>query len=160
MKRILLLLGIALLSLALASCKKDDSASLEGRWNIKKTDTDYSFSFIFKGNKLDVYVIAWGVHVEGTYTYANDEINYNITKAQKAWTDVSFDEKGNMVTYSWMAGDMDQETFKLATGYDWYPLPEDDPSHPGFMLEKFKFKLTSSTTAETELIGGTAYKAK
>ena len=158
MKRILLLLGIALL--ALGACKKEDDSSLDGRWNIYKTDTDYSFSFIFKGNKLDVYVIAWGVHVEGTYTYADDEVNYNITKAQKAWADVSFDEDGKMVSYSWFAGDMDQETFKLKPGYDWYPLSEDDPQHPGFMLEKFKFKLTSSTTAETELIGGTAYKVK
>ena len=159
MKRLFLLLTVALV--ALVSCKKEDSdSSLEGRWNVMKTDTDYSFSLIFKGNKLDVYVIAWGVHVAGTYTYANNEVTYNITSAQKAWTDVSFDEKGKMITYSWMAGDMDKDTFELVPGYDWYPLPGDDPSHPGDMLSKFKFELTSSTTAETDLMGGTAYKAK
>lgn len=159
MKRLFLLLTVALV--ALVSCKKEDSdSSLEGRWNVQKTETDYSFSLIFKGNKLDVYIIAWGVHVSGTYTYANNEVTYNITSAQKAWTDVSFDEKGKMITYSWMAGDMDQDTFELVPGYDWYPLPGDDPSHPGDMLSKFKFELTSSTTAETDLMGGTAYKAK
>lgn len=159
MKRLFLLLTVALV--ALVSCKKEDSdPSLEGRWNVQKTETDYSFSLIFKGNKLDVYIIAWGVHVSGTYTYANNEVTYNITSAQKAWTDVSFDEKGKMITYSWMAGDMDKDTFELIPGYDWYPLPEDDPSHPGDMLSKFKFELTSSTTAETDLMGGTAYKAK
>ncbi|MBQ6015842.1 MAG: hypothetical protein IJL22_06040 [Bacteroidales bacterium] len=159
MKRLFLLLTVALV--ALVSCKKEDSdSSLEGRWNVQKTETDYSFSLIFKGNKLDVYIIAWGVHVSGTYTYANNEVTYNITSAQKAWTDVSFDEKGKMITYSWMAGDMDKDTFELVPGYDWYPLPEDDPSHPGDMLSKFKFELTSSTTAETDLMGGTAYKAK
>ena len=159
MKRLFLLLTVALV--ALVSCKKEDSdSSLEGRWNVQKTETDYSFSLIFKGNKLDVYIIAWGVHVSGTYTYANNEVTYNITSAQKAWTDVSFDEKGKMITYSWMAGDMDKDTFELVPGYDWYPLPEDDPSHPGDMLSKFKFELTSSTTAETGLMGGTAYKAK
>lgn len=167
MKRFLLLLGIALAALtAFTACngnKDEDSATLEGRWNIWRgpdNPDDYTFSLIFKGNKLDVYIIAWGVHVSGTYTYANDEVTYNITSAQKAWTDVSFDEKGKMITYSWMAGNMDQETFKLVPGYDWYPLPEDDPSHPGYMLSKFKFKLISATTAETELMGGTAHKAK
>lgn len=161
MKRFLLLLGIALA--ALTGCNKNDDATLEGRWNIWRgadNPQDYTFSLIFKGNKLDVYVIAWGVHVEGTYTYANNEVTYNITKASKAWSDVTFDDKGKMVTYFWMAGDMDKDTFELVPGYDWYPLPEDDPSHPGDMLSKFKFELTSSTTAETELMGGTAHKVK
>ena len=159
MKRLFLLLTVALV--ALVSCKKEDSdSSLEGRWNVQKTETDYSFSLIFKGNKLDVYIIAWGVHVSGTYTYANNEVTYNITSAQKAWTDVSFDEKGKMITYSWMAGDMDKDTFELVPGYAWYPLPGDDPSHPGDMLSKFKFKLLTATTAETELMGETAHKVK
>lgn len=163
MKRLFLFLTIALV--ALVSCKKEDnSSSLEGRWNVWRSadnPQDYTFSLIFKGNKLDVYIIAWGVHVEGTYTYANDEVTYNITKAQKAWTDVTFDEKtGEMITYYWMAGDMDKDTFALVPGYDWYPLPKDDPSYPGDMLSKFKFKLLSATTAETELMGETAHKVK
>jgi hypothetical protein len=162
MKRLFLFLTIALV--ALVSCKKEDnSSSLEGRWNVwrgAENPQDYTFSLIFKGNKLDVYIIAWGVHVEGTYTYANDEVTYNITKAQKAWSDVSFDEKGKMITYHWMAGDMDKDTFALVPGYDWYPLPKDDPSYPGDMLSKFKFKLLSATTAETELMGETAHKVK
>lgn len=165
MKRFLLLLGIALAALTACNGNKDeDSATLEGRWNVWRgadNPQDYTFSLIFKGNKLDVYIIAWGVHVEGTYTYANDEVTYNITKAQKAWTDVTFDEKtGEMITYSWMAGDMDKDTFELVPGYDWYPLPKDDPSYPGDMLSKFKFKLLSATTAETELMGETAHKVK
>ena len=90
MKRLFLLLTVALV--ALVSCKKEDSdSSLEGRWNVQKTETDYSFSLIFKGNKLDVYIIAWGVHVSGTYTYANNEVTYNITSAQKA-SDIVFPE--------------------------------------------------------------------
>ena len=161
MKKLIFLLGIALL--AFTSCEKDEekeSTSLEGRWDIYKTEDDYSFSLIFKGNKLDVYIIAWGEHIEGTYTYADNKVTYNITKQSKAWTDVSFDDKGNMITYSWMAGDMDQETFELAEGYDWYPLADDDPQDAHDMLGQFRFELTSSTTAETDLIGGTAHKAK
>lgn len=161
MKRLVFLLGIALL--AITSCSKDnenDSSSIEGRWNVYKTEGDYSFSLIFKGNKLDVYIIAWGEHIEGTYTYADNKVTYNITKQSKAWTDVSFDEHGNMETYSWMAGDMDQETFELAEGYDWYPIPDGDPQDVRDMLGQFKFEITSSTTAETDLMGGTAHKAK
>ena len=165
MKRILLLLGIALLSLALASCKKDDSASLEGRWNVYRNaddPSDYTYSLIFKGNKLDVYIIAWGEHVEGTYTYSNSEITYNITKQWKAWADVTFDEKGNMKTYSWMAGDMDKDTFALLPGYDWYNLPDDDPQSAKDLLQKIQFEITSSTTAQTSLVPGPgiAHKVK
>lgn len=160
----LLLSGLLCMSaLVFASCDKDedkDSTSIEGRWNISKTPDDYSFSLIFKGNKLDVYIIAWGEHVEGTYTYANDEVTFNITKQSKAWANVSFDDKGNMITYSWMAGNMNQETFELAPGYAWYPVPDGDPQDVRDMLGKFTFKLTSSTTAETSLMGGAAHKAK
>ena len=162
MKKLFVLLGVALMTLT--SCSKDNDTdnemSLEGRWNISKTENDYSFSLIFKGNKLDVYIIAWGEHIEGTYTYANNEVTYNITKQSKAWTDVSFDDEGNMISYSWMAGDMNQETFELAEGYAWYPIPDGDPQDVKDMLGKFTFKLTSSTTAETDLMGGTAHKAK
>lgn len=162
MKRLFLLLTVALV--ALVSCKKEDSdSSLEGRWNVYRTEgdaSDYTFSLIFKGNKLDVYIIAWGEHAEGTYTYANNEVSYNITKVSKAWTDVSFDEKGNMISYSWMAGDMDKDTFELVPGYDWYPLSKDDVQWPEDIVGKFTFELTSATTATTSLMGGTAYKAK
>ena len=163
MKKLFVLLGVALM--ALTSCSKDedknnDSSSLEGRWNISKTENDYSFSLIFKGNKLDVYIIAWGEHIEGTYTYADNKITYNITKQSKALSDVTFDEDGKMITYSWMAGDMNQETFELASGYAWYPIKDGDPEDVKDMLGNFEFKLTSSTTAETSLMGGTARKAK
>ena len=161
MKRLFLLLGVALMTLT--SCSKDedkDSVSLDGRWNISKTENDYSFSLIFNGNKLDIYIIAWGEHVEGTYTFTDDEITYNITKQYKAWANVRYDDKGKMIGYSWSAGGMNQETFELAPEYDWYPINDGDPQDVRDMLGKFTFKLTSSTTAETNLMGGTAHKAK
>lgn len=164
MKKILSLLALTTLTIGLlGSCTKEDSQSLEGRWNVWRgadNPQDYTFSLIFKGNKLDVYIIAWGVHVEGTYTYANDEVTYNITKAQHALSGVTFNEKGEMESWSWMAGDMDKDTFELAPGYDWYPLPKDNPSYPGDMLSKFKFKLLTATTAEVELMGEIAHKVK
>ena len=164
MKRLFLFLTIALV--ALVSCKKDDnSSSLEGRWNVYREandDSDYTHSLIFKGNKLDIYIIAWGEHVEGTYTYANNEITYNITKQWKAWSNVAYDDSGKMISSSWLAGDMDKDTFKLLPGYDWYPLADGDPQDVKEMLHKISFKITSSTTAETNLGPGPgiAHKAK
>lgn len=160
MKKLLLLFSIALATLVSCNGNKDEESSLEGRWNIYKTEDGYSFSLIFKGNKLDVYIIAWGEHIEGTYTYSDNEITYNITKAKKAWTGVTFDKDGNMTSYSWDAGHMNQETFVLDEGYGWYDLPESSSDYPGYMLNKFKFEITSATTAETDLLGGTAYKVK
>ena len=160
MKRLFLLLTIALV--ALVSCKKEEgNSSLQGRWNVQKTETDYSFSLIFKGNKLDVYIIAWGEHVEGTYTYANNEITYNISKVHKAWGEVyEKDKNGDSLTGSWFAPGMNQESLELNSEYSWYTLSKDSSHYPGDMLKKFRFELTSSTTAETDLMGGTAYKAK
>ena len=169
MKRILLLLGIALL--ALGACKKEDnSASLDGRWNIylqdpdtgKEIPEDYRFSLIFKGDKLDIYIIAWGEHVEGTYTYANDKITYNISKVHKAWADVYETEENDKtltITGSWDAYQgMNQETFELNSIYSWYLLSKNSPHYPD-MVQEFEFKLTSATTAETSLMG-IAHKVK
>jgi len=163
MKKLLLLLGIALATLVSCESNPDEGSSLEGRWNISRGEqmaTDYIFSLIFKGNNLDLYITAWGEHFEGTYTYANNEVTYNITKASKAWTDVSYDENGKMISYSWLAGNMDQETFKLAEGYAWYPMADEDLKDRKEMIGKFKFELTSDTTASTDLMGEVAVKAK
>lgn len=165
MKRLFLLLTVALV--ALVSCKKEgDNSSLEGRWNVYREandDSDYTYSLIFKGNKLDVYIIAWGEHVEGTYTYANGKITYNISKVHKAWAEVYETEPNDKtltISGSWDAYQgMNKETFELASIYSWYLLSKNSSHYPD-MLQEIDFKLTSATTAETSLMGGTAYKAK
>ena len=166
MKRIIYLLSIALV--ALVSCNKtdDSSTSLDGRWNAPRfadQPDDYAFSLIFKGNKLDAYIIAWGEHFEGTYTFADDVLKYNITKAYNAWSDVAFDDKGNMISWSWMAGDMDQETFKLIDGYDWYDMTSEDLADRKSILSEFSFKVRGNTAVAGELFGIdglTFYKVK
>ena len=120
MKRILFAFAAALLMITACDPEENNNneVSLEGRWNCAPDESpnDYRFSFIFKGNNLDVYIIAWGEHFSGTYTYSDNVITYTIKEAKKAWSGVTFDEQGNMTSYSWMAGDMDQETFALAAG--------------------------------------------
>lgn len=157
MKRILFAIAAALLMIT--ACDPQDEnkeVSLEGRWNAYPDDqpNDYRFSFIFKGNKLDVYIIAWGEHFSGTYTYADGKINYNITEFKKAWSGVTFDEQGNMTSYSWMAGDMDQETFALVEGYQWYDMSAENKSDRKDVLSSFDFKVDASgTKADCDLFG-------
>lgn len=80
-------------------------------------------------------------------------INYNITKASAAFSNVTFDENGNRLSYSWMAGDMDQETFELVPGYQWYG--EDvmgDLIHGQDLFSKFTFEVDGNT-ATSDLFG-------
>ena len=153
-------IALTVLSLAaFASCNgedKEENASLEGRWNAGRysdTPDDYAFCLIISGNKMDAYIVAWGEHFEGTYTYSDNEINYNITKASKAWTGVSYDENGNMVSWAWETGNMDQETFELSEGYGWYPMSEEDLADRKEMLSKFKFQIKGDTAASSDLFG-------
>ena len=167
---------IAMAAIALAafvSCGEDqkednqDSVSIEGRWNAPRhadSPEDYAFSLVIKGNSMDAYIIAWGEHFVGTYTYADGTINYNITKAYKAWDwSGEVDGDGNMINYSWFAGGMDQETFELGGGYAWYEMSAEDLEDRKQMLSQFKFEVKGNTAKCSDLFGiegMTFYKAK
>ena len=145
--------------IALASCTKEDG-NLDGRWNAARGEgmDDYAFSLIFKGDKLTMYVIAWGQRYEGTYTYADDVITYNITNQYQAYSNVSYDDDGNMTSYHWGHGDMDQNTFKLAAGYDWYDMKKARPDlyeDNKEMYGSFTFHNNGDGTATTNLGFGT-----
>ena len=34
-------------------------------------------AYIFKGSSFDMYIIAWGYHLKGTYTHNNGVLNLN-----------------------------------------------------------------------------------
>ncbi len=124
MKRFLFSLAIAVV--ALCSCGKEDATSIEGRWNTYHPSGDgYAFCLILKGNSFDAYTIAWGEKYSGTYTYADNVLHLNITSAKSAFTNVSFDDKGNMITWEWLIGNLDQQTFALSSGYQWYDMSPD-----------------------------------
>ncbi len=161
MKRLFYLLSIALV--ALVSCqggndKDKDDVSLDGRWNAAPHQDvqpeHYAVSLIFKGNKLDAYIINWGEHHEGTYTLTDNVLKFNITKSYHAFSDVTFDDQGNRLSYNWMAGDMDQETFELAPGYQWYGTDVmGDLINGQEMLSQFTFEVNGDT-ATTDLFSG------
>jgi hypothetical protein len=109
----------------LGACTKD-GGNLDGRWiGLRAEDTpdDVAFTLDFSGNKLDMYVIAWGQRYSGTYTLSDGVVKFNINKVYQAFSGVVIDENtGEFTRYSWTAGDMDGKTLELVAGYEWYEM--------------------------------------
>ncbi len=158
-----LAIATVMLGMTFTSCdkeKEDDSnvkASLEGRWDGAPAGFPYehqNMTLIFKGNDVDVYIIAWGDHLKGTYKYENDSLYFSFDKKN------AFDAR--MYTgedaWSWDISDgaFNAETLELsyteAMPYQWYPMDESDFEMDIEFLRSFSFKLTDEKTA----IGGAA----
>ena len=131
--------------------------NLDGRWDAPRNNdnpSDIAFVALFEGNKLDLYIIAWGQHYVGTYQLANGVLTYDISKAYQAYTDVTFDGEGNMTSWSWMAGDLDASTLTLADGYDWYVMDAESLAEYKENLKEFGFQVQAgNTTATSSLFG-------
>ncbi|MBR5924955.1 MAG: hypothetical protein IKZ60_05775 [Bacteroidales bacterium] len=157
MKRLAIILMTALV--ALVSCSKDDT-NLEGRWNAPRSDEqpdDTAIALIFSGNKLDLYICSYGWHFEGTYTYADKTVKYNVTKAYSALTDVEIDERtGMIVAYSGGIESIDHNTLKPNAGYGWYDMliyrPDLYEEYKD-MLSSFTFEITGNGKAKSDVIG-------
>lgn len=164
MKKILFAL-VAAMALLAVSCSKDETTatatsnsstetSLKGRWDApryQEMPEDIAFVAIFGEQELDLYVIAWGQHLKGTYTWANNTVKYNITEASKAYTDATDDGAGNM-TGSWMAGNLDAATLTLSNGYEWYPMTEEQLAQARTDFGEFPFTVNGNK-ATTSLTG-------
>lgn len=132
-------------------------ANLDGRWDAPRNNdnpSDIAFVALFDGNKLDLYIIAWGQHYVGTYSYASGVISYNISKAYQAYTDVTFDGEGHMTSYSWMAGDLDATTLALSDGYQWYDMDAESLASYKEMLQEFSFQLQAGNASATSSLFG------
>ena len=145
---------------AFVGCDKDDDSntSLDGRWEAARFSDqpdDIAFVSIFNGDKMDLYIVAWGQHYVGTYTLANDQITFHITDAYQAYTDVTFDDEGNIDSYSWFAGNLDAKSLSLNAGYDWYSMKQYMPSEYANYTEelaKIAFKVNGDQ-AESNING-------
>lgn len=74
---------------------------------------DRTITFIVKGNQLDLYIHAWGTHLQGTYTIENGYLKFNATKG---WYGQ------DMVEGGWFAGDADIDFENFTFGnknYQW-----------------------------------------
>lgn len=135
--------------------------SLDGRWTAPRSSEqpdDIALVLDFSGNKLTLYIIAWGMRFEGTYTYASETVSYAITKGYKALTNVHYDGEGKMDSYSWMAGNLDASTLQLAEGYAWYDMSvATNPFNETYLeykesLASFDLKMTGADQATSSYI--------
>ena len=121
MKKILFYaIATAMLGLSFTSCDEEEiednsqtKVSLDGRWDGTRKGGGHEFqdmTLIFNGNEVDVYIIAWGDHLKGTYTYQNDSLYYSF-KNENAY-DALIVEEGYK---GWFMGDgaFDPETLEL-----------------------------------------------
>lgn len=162
MKKLFVLAMIAIMTFV--ACNNDENndtpdgkVSIEGRWNAPRfaeRPDDYAFVLVFKGSALDLYIIAWGQHYLGTYTLADGRVNYTITDVYQAYSDVTYNEDGSMASWSWWAGNLNQDTFKLEEGFDWY-LMNDNPDYASYIeeLSNFKFEIDENGTAHSDIFG-------
>ena len=81
---------------------------------------DTASVFIFNDNKLDVYIIAWGQHLSGTYSYEKGILSFTITSGER------LNGSTDPGSYSWAAGGMDPETLSGRGGYHWENMDVDD----------------------------------
>lgn len=158
MKKILFAL-MAVVALVTVSCSKTEEetseTSLKGRWEAPRfpdTPEDIAFVALFGEANLDLYVVSWGQHLRGTYTWTNNVVKYNITEAYKALTDVVYDEEGNMTSWSWNMGNLDATTLDLTSGYEWYPMTAEELNRAKEDFGEFEFNV-SGNTATSSLVG-------
>ena len=120
--------GFTLTRISLSTISYGD-IDLDGRWNAPRSaedPEDITFCLIFDGGSLELYVIPWGQCYQGTFSFTNGVISFNIDRGYQAYSDVSYDpETGEMDSYSWWAGNLDGETLELEDGFDWYLMSDE-----------------------------------
>jgi len=160
MKKILFfVIATAMLGLTFTSCdkeKEDDSKktySLDGRWDgvpegVQVGIGEQRITLIFDGNKVEVYIVAWGDHLKGTYTYENDTLNFSF-KIEDAKDALIVDGD----SWGWSASDeaLDPETFELTyteeLPYRWYQMKPQEFAMDMDLLRDFPFKMVNEKKA-------------
>ena len=163
MKRFLFfVIAKAMLGLTFTSCdkeKEDDSkktVSLNGRWDgvpegVEVGKGEQRITLIFDGDKVEVYIVAWGDHLKGTYTYADDKLNFSF-KIEDAWDALIVED--DYWGWSMSDGALDPETFELTyteeLPYRWYQMKQDQFDQDVDFLKDFTFKIVN----EKKAVGG------
>ncbi len=156
-------IATAMLGMTFTSCdnekenaKEDEpnkTYSLDGRWDYLPEGApvgigEQRITLIFNGSNVDVYIVAWGDHLKGTYTYENNKINFSF-KNEDAWDALIIDEYSR----GWSASDdaLDPETFYLtyteSLPYRWYQMTAQQFSTDVDFLSNFEFKFINAEKA-------------
>ena len=127
--------------------------SLIGRWDCLPEDAqvgqgEQRLTLIFDSTNVDVYIVAWGDHLRGTYTYENDTLYFSF-KNEDAWDAQIINE----YSQGWSASDeaLDPETFYLtyteALPYRWYQMKPEEFKAAMDLVSKFEFKVINAEKA-------------
>lgn len=152
-------IATAMLGMSFTSCDKEEENednskakfSLDGRWDGTRKGGGHEFqdmTLIFNGNEVDVYIIAWGDHLKGTFTYQNDSLSFSFEN-KNAYDALMVDGESK----AWFIGDgaFDPETLELTYTeeypYRWYVMEPEQFEMDVEFLSSFEFKLTDEKTA-------------
>ena len=134
-----------------------DKKVSSGRWNglMGEDESDCGIVYFFYENEVEIYIIAWGEQLKGSYTHEGGVISFNLREGYNA-------RIGDTESWSWEAGNLDPETLSLTEGYEWWQMDSEVLSERKQELEKFTFALVSDVKAYGGLFGRnmTIVKAK
>lgn len=156
MKRFLYyVIATAMLGMIFTSCdkEKDNEVNLDGRWDgvpegVQVGIGEQRITLMFDGNKVDVYIVAWGDHLKGTYTYENDKLDFSF-KNEDAYDALIIQE--NYRGWNIADGALDPETFELKyteeLPYRWYQMDAEQFEMDVDFLKDFTFKIVDDKKA-------------
>ena len=167
MKRFLFFaIATAMLGMTFTSCdnekenlneKGDDSNktfSFIGRWdylpeNAQVGQGEQRLTLIFADStNVDLYIVAWGDHLKGTYTYENDTLYFSFKREDALDALIVQND-----SWGWFASDeaLDPETFYLtyteALPYRWYQMKPEEFKAAMDLVSKFEFKVINAEKA-------------
>lgn len=126
-----------------------DKKVSDGRWDGYMGElSDHGFVYLFNGDNVDIYIIAWGEHLKGTFTHEGGIINFNLREGYNA-------RIGDATNWSWEAGNLDPKTLQITQGYEWWQMDEEVLNERKQEVEKFTFALVSDVKAYGGLFGRT-----
>lgn len=134
-----------------------DKKVSDGRWNgyMGEDESDPGIVYFFYGDEFNIYIIAWGEQLKGSFSHEGGILNLNLREGYNART-------GDAESWSWEAGNLDPETLSLTDGYDWRQMDEYTFNERKEEVAKITFALVSDVKAYGGLFGRnmTIVKAK
>ena len=126
-----------------------DNKVSDGRWDGYMGElSDHGIVYLFSGDNVDIYIIAWGEHLKGTFTHEGGIINFNLREGYNA-------RIGNETSWSWEAGNLNPKTLQLTEGYAWWQMDIETLNERKQEVASFTFALVSDVKAYGGLFGRT-----
>ncbi len=99
----------------------------DGRWDAPRNgirpaentiSTSYTFCMVVEGSTVDLYVPAWGYHIQGTFTL-NDGKMHIETDDDHIWQGLYIDRNGEYGSIGWSAGNPPSDEFESTWDYSY-----------------------------------------